>query len=375
MKTMDDVNLQISVLNSLPDAVMISDTTGVIIYSNSSAQNLFGYEGCELEGEPLTMLMSGNMQHAHRSHEDNFFKSNLQTGRKLDTGKTFSARHKNGESIEVSISLSRIQSDGNTFALTIIRDVRAMVSLKKQFYQAQKMEAIGVLASGTAHDFNNHLAAINGNVYLLEKNLEKGNHEVVGTKILAIKESVETAGAIAKRLLSLSRHEHTLTEPIEIVGLMSQGFEVAKGVLPKNINHYCELCSNSITILGNKTELQQVLLNLLINARDAVAKTKHNPTILCSVSEYIPDELFVKKYPILNNKKVARISVKDNGHGIAPDKVDRVFEPFFTTKKDGEGSGLGLAMVYGAIQSHQGAIEVSSKLGSGTTFNLFFPIH
>ncbi|TLS76681.1 response regulator [Mariprofundus erugo] len=218
-----------------------------------------------------------------------------------------------------------------------ISEVRRQ-EMESQFIQSQKMEAIGTLAGGIAHNFNNTLAAMMSNIYLAR---------------LASKNNPDAL----KRLNDLLSAERSL----------------AVNVIDKNIELKFDVCRSPLTVLGDCNQIQQVLMNLLVNARDAVEKIDH-PKITCTLRPFKADAAFLHKHPQLHHHSLARLSVCDNGCGIDPEIMARVFEPFFTTKEVGRGTGLGLAMVFGSVNMHGGIVDVVSESGLGTCIYLYFPL-
>ncbi len=160
---------------------------------------------------------------------------------------------------------------------------------------------------------------------------------------------------------------------VPLTSFLKQAFKLAQSSISKEISCSCNICQDELFINGDITQIQQIVMNLMNNARDALSNTDQ-AEIICSLSPYVADDLFLQKFPELEGTRFAHLSVRDNGSGIPAEKLDKVFEPFFTTKKAGEGTGLGLAMIYGAIQSHKGAIEVESECGKGTTFHIYLPL-
>ncbi len=283
-------------------------------------------------------------------------------------------KHRDGYEVIVLSRAYLVHSDSDDKAVRLVGthvDITAYKRLENQLLQSQKMEAIGTLVGGIAHDFNNMLGAIQGNVYLT-KLLLNNNPEAI-EKLASIERLGLRAADMVQQLLTFARKDTVETERLYLNEFMQEAFKLSRNAIPENIESSCKLCDELLIIDGSATQLQQVLMNLLNNASHAVAD-RAQPCIDCSLTAFISDAAFLKRHPSLKEGRFASITVQDNGHGIAEDHLNNIFEPFFTTKEVGEGTGLGLAMVYGAIQSHGGAIEVESRLEEGTAFHIYLPL-
>ncbi|MCF6208489.1 MAG: ATP-binding protein, partial [Ghiorsea sp.] len=242
---------------------------------------------------------------------------------------------------------------------------------EERFFQAQKMETIGTLVGGIAHDFNNMLAGINANLFMIKREAKEGSN--IQRRSVDIEQLVMRASDMIKQLLTFARKDHVELERLDLVSFITEAFKLAEVSISENIQTGLENNCETLLIQGNKTQLQQVLMNMLNNARDAV-KDESTPVILVKVDKYVPNQVFKQKYPNLTAEEYATITVIDNGKGIPEGEVDKVFEPFYSTKEVGKGTGLGLAMCYWAIQSHGGTIRVQSMVGQGTGFKIYIPI-
>ncbi len=242
--------------------------------------------------------------------------------------------------------------------------------VEEQFRQAQKMEALGTLVGGLAHDFNNILAGIMGNIYLIRKyvNDDKALKHLDHTQILS-----QRGADLIKQLLAFARKGSVNTSVFLACEFMRETLKLAQVGIPKNIHLECHTKNEELMLCCDISQLQQAVLNILNNARDAVEGVSA-PQIDISLSTFEADENFHQKHPNLETSSLARISLHDNGVGIEHEHINKIFEPFFTTKSIDKGTGLGLAMVYGCITRFGGAIEVESEKGVGTTFHLYIPL-
>jgi len=257
------------------------------------------------------------------------------------------------------------------FGLSVVRHRNDNALLEEQLRQAQKMEAVGILAGGIAHDFNNMLASMMGNIYLIRKKIKVDS--AVQEKLEQVEKTGFHAAEMISQLLTFARKGVVHMQPLVLGSFLQETFAMLRSSVPENIDFTLDVSDTEYTVKGDPTLLQQVLLNIVINAKHAVA-AQNNPIIHIALHVLTADEALWKRHPELLHKPCVCLSLEDNGCGIAKNDLNKLFEPFFTTKGVGEGTGLGLAMVYGAVQSHAGAIEVDSEQGKGSVFRLYLPL-
>ncbi len=257
------------------------------------------------------------------------------------------------------------------FGIEVLRNRQAREMLEEQFVQAQKMEAVGALAGGLAHDFNNMLAGMLGTVYLVRNTLT--DHPEAREKLKLVETTGFRAAGMLAQLLTFARKGATNMQPMSLPSFLKEAFKLAHGGVPENISFTLVVPEGECVVLGDATLLQQVLLNLVTNARHAVTGRVH-PVIHVSLKVSEANEALWKRHPDIPRKRYVRLTVEDNGRGVPEACRGKLFEPFFTTKSAGEGTGLGLSMVYGAVQSHHGVIEVESEEGTGSAFHVFLPL-
>jgi len=273
---------------------------------------------------------------------------------------------------EVEKRTSELQESNLKLASEVESHKETNLELSKaeqKFYQAQKMEALGTLVGGIAHDFNSLLSGINANIFLIQRHIK--DKPQVQTPLDDIERMIFHASNMTKQLLTYARRDEVKKDSYNLSLFMKEGVKLLLSTLPSRIKLDTIITNTPLQIFGSSTQLQQVLMNLVNNARDALSKSD-TPFIRLVVSTLSEAKSHRVKHPVTGDW--AFISVSDNGEGIGKQYLEQIFEPFFTTKETGEGTGLGLAMCYGAVQSHQGIIEVESHQGKGTTFYVYLPL-
>ena len=249
------------------------------------------------------------------------------------------------------------------------RDITERRKLEAQFRQAQKMESIGMLAGGIAHDFNNILSAIMGNLYLAK--LEAAEQPALLEPLDNISQAAKRAGDLVNQILTFSRQNKQERDPLKLNHVVIEALKLLRASVPATIRIQTDL-TQTPTVLANATAIHQVIMNLGTNAWHAM---RESPGILKVEMDVIEVDVdFAGAHPGLHRGGYVRLRVSDTGHGMDAATLERIYDPFFTTKPVGEGTGLGLAVVLGIMQSHDGAITVYSEPGHGTTFHLYFPV-
>jgi len=251
------------------------------------------------------------------------------------------------------------------------QDISERKQLEEQLVQSQKMEAIGTLVGGIAHDFNNMLAGITGHLYLAKEQIS--DMPDIVNDLNNVEDIAFRAADMIEQLLTFARKSRVNTKPVPLNPFIKQTLKLLRTSVPENIELHQEICSDALQIKGDSTQLHQVLLNLINNARDAV-EGKDRPCITIRLEAWHPDEIFISHHTYFADKPYAHLSIEDNGCGMSEQQIEHLFEPFYTTKEQGKGTGLGLSMSFGAIKMHHGFIEVESIEGKGSTFHLYLPL-
>jgi len=352
------------------EAILITDKHGNIEYVNSSFSKLTGYSPKEALYNSLAMLNSGSQDAAfYENLWSSVLKGETWQGKVID-------KRKDGSFYPALLTISPIHeessnNDSFTHFVVIQSDLTHLEDAEARFQQAQKMEAVGTLVGGIAHDFNNMLAGITGNLYLAKKRVQ-AQPEVVA-KLDNIEQLSLRAAEMIQQLLTFSRKGIVDIKPLSLTPFIKETLKFLSTSVPENIILHQDVCNDDLLIKGDVTQLHQVLMNLINNARDAVENSPQ-PAITIALQACEVDAAMVSNKADVEAGLYARLSVSDNGEGIANDQMDALFDPFFTTKPVGKGTGLGLAMVYGAVKTHHGYIDVESTQGSGSTFHIYIPL-
>jgi len=357
-----------NLVETTSDWIWEIDEYGTYIYVSPKVQDILGYKPEEIIGRtPFDLMPSKEAQ-----------KISSEFALIVESKQPFSGLinenlHKSGKVITLESSgVPILAEDGALLGFRgIDRDITKHRQLEEQFNQSQKMEAVGTLVGGIAHDFNNTLAGITGNLYLAKKSAAELPDVVA--RLSVVEELAYSSAVMINQLLTFSRKDNVQMHAIALPSFLRELIKLQEVVIPENINlKYC-IQDSSMVIKGDVNLLQQALINLINNARDAVEGVS-DPTITIRLDHSDVDEKFIQKHSPLKSIDVACISVSDNGQGIKQSNIKHLYEPFFTTKEVGKGTGLGLSMTYGAIQSHEGWIDVESKEGEGSTFLVYLPL-
>jgi len=349
------------------DYVMILNRDCVIGYLNSAARNSMGYTQEETIGKVAYFARPGvRMNEPYQQIWQALESDGAWEGKLSD-------RRKDGSHYPALCSIAALKDPHGVVAhyVLIQKDMTAYESLEEQFRQAQKMEVLGTLVGGIAHNFNNMLAGIVGNVYLAKASTK--HLPDVQVKLKTIEQLSFDAADMIKQLLAFARKSMVTMKAFGFGYLVKESCKLYKTSLQESIDFQCTITNEALPIHGDAMQLQQVLFNLLNNARDALAG-RDAPVITVLLERFAVDDAFLKVHPNMDIRDFAHLSISDNGLGIPRENMQNIFEPFFTTKTVGEGAGLGLAMVYGSIQEHGGIIEVQSEEGKGTRVQVYLPL-
>ncbi len=354
---------------SAGDAIFILDTKGHILTVNSMACEMLGYTREELMSMTLNQL---NTREEAKRAPDRIARLMAHGHLKFETVH----QHKNGSPIPIEVSARLITWEGQPAIMGICRDITARKTgekerekLRDQLTQAQKMEAIGTLAAGVAHDFNNILAIILGNTELNMADIPGSN--LARQRLDDVRKACLRAKDVIRQILSFSRKSKTELRTLNIATVVTESLKFLRASIPTSIDIRQNIPNDTFHIVGDPTQIHQVMINLCINAAHAMEDKEGILEVAVGNTEIDKDT--ASKDPALHPGFYVQLSVSDTGNGISPDVIDRVFDPYFTTKDVAEGTGLGLSVVHGIVKGHHGRISVKSKPGKGTIFKILFP--
>ena len=271
--------------------------------------------------------------------------------------------------VEATLSCTRLPDGTVANYITVQRDVTLELKLEQQYRQAQKMEAIGALAGGIAHDFNNILAAILGYTQIAIDTVQ--DRPATRKHLQAILKATDRAISLVRQILTFSRKTDQEQKPVMPKIVIKEAVKLLRASLPSTIEIRQNIRSDSV-VIADPTQIHQVVMNLCTNA--GYAMQEHGGSLEVSLVDVDLDAESAEQYPGLSPGRHIKLLVADTGSGISPEIIERIFDPFFTTKPHGEGTGLGLSVVHGIIESCGGAISVHSEPGRGTTFEIYLPV-
>lgn len=354
-----------SIIECSSDAIVIYALDGVIVTWNTAAERIYGYSASEVLGRPRSLLIPSDQP-------DDLSKivKRLKRGERIQRFETIHVR-KDGQRIDVSMTISPVKDANEQIvgAAAIARDVSDRKLLEKKLQQAQKMEAIGQLAGGIAHDFNNLLSVINGYCELLEQ--EMAQNGTPGRGCEQIKKAGERAACLTRQLLAFSRQQVLEPTVLDLNAVIVDLEKMLKRLIGEDVEFKTLLDPKLRPVKADRGQIEQVIMNLVVNARDAMP---NGGRLVIQTANVTVDHEFARRNDFKCSGPYVWLSVDDSGIGMDAETKARIFEPFFTTKEVGKGTGLGLSTVYGVITQSGGHIEVHSQVGQGTNFQIYLPI-
>lgn len=389
-----------SAFEAAPDAILAVDADGMVRLVNSRALLLFGYQREELMGQPVDMLVADQARLSHASHRAGY--ATDRTPRVMGVGLEPACRHKDGTEFPVAITLSSLTTEEGVFVLAAVRDITDRIrleekrgqreasvkverdeekaSLEGQLQQAQRLESVGRLAGGVAHDFNNLLAGIMNYAGIVSHGLQeemtrRGLSEDNAFRGLAddigqITHVARRAAALTRQLLIFSRRTVVRPEVLDLNAVVGDMEEMLRRTIGQNVDHLGTVFAPDLPLIkADRGQIDQVVMNLVVNARDAMPG---GGQIEIETAKVEVDGM-IGRLRGIDPGTYARLIVSDTGTGMSPEVIERAFEPFFTTKAKSEGSGLGLATVYGIVREGGGEVSIESQPGRGTTVRVDLP--
>ncbi len=358
-----------TMLNSIGDAVIACDLEQKITRINHIACKLTEWSADDAIGKPITEVFNiVNKSTPHKT--ENPITRIFRTKEIIMFTSDTILITKSGEKINIEDSGAPILDDNNNIygAILVFRDVSEKAKIETQLRQSHKLEAIGLLTSGIAHDFNNIIMGILGNAELLKFELKDEEEKLEYAQCII--DASNNATNIIKRLLAFSRDTQYCEAPVSLHKSINSILKIIHHTFSKRIKIVCNLNAEKDTVIGDDSMLQQTILNLAINARDAMPDQQ-------GILEFATENVYISSRETVSglpNGAYIKFTVKDNGTGIPPEIIDNIFDPFFTTKEAGKGTGLGLSSAYGTIRRMNGQITVESTVGEGTVFTILLPV-
>lgn len=350
-----------ALIESLPVAIARLSPEGKIIFANAAARALLGADA--RPGAAIGALVEG----LGRSMETRI----AEALRGDSSGRPEIARAEpGGREVFLQVSLTRLTIDGENALVAVLADATELKTLEAQFVQSQKMQAVGQLAGGVAHDFNNLLTAISGHTDLLLHRHDVGDSDYAD--LTQVRQNANRAAALVRQLLAFSRKQTLRPKVVNLPDALGEISHLLNRLLGERVTLQMENASDVYLVKVDERQFEQVVMNLVVNARDAMV---NGGTVLIRTQNCRVEAETRRGRAVMPRGDYVRIDVIDTGTGIPADKRDQIFEPFYTTKRTGEGTGLGLSTVYGIIKQTGGFIFVDSTVGQGTTFSIYLPRH
>jgi PAS domain S-box-containing protein len=355
------VREQAALLDSAHEAIFVKDMEDRIIYWNKGAERIYGWTSEEALGQTCSELL--------HFYPDRYQEAQTILMAKGEWNGEMVKRTKSGRKIILDVSWTLVRDDAGKprSILAINSDITDQKKLEEQFLRAQRMESIGTLAGGIAHDLNNALAPILMGVAVLE--LEEMNPELKDV-IKTIKLSAQHGTELVKQVLTFSRGMEGQRMRVNVATVVKELVKVTKDTLPKNTEVELNVATDLWIVTADPTQIHQVVINLFVNARDAMP---NGGKITIELENQVLDEIYAQMNPQSTAGAFVTITVTDTGEGIPPELQDRIFDPFFTTKQVGKGTGLGLSTVLGIVKGHGGFINLYSEKGRGSSFKVYLP--
>jgi PAS domain S-box-containing protein len=359
--------LLIAALESANDGIIVTDLQGRMQHVNAAAERLHGYDRQDLLGNTPRIVKAG-------VHSKEFFEEMWQTILNRQSWQSeLVNRRKDGTLIDVSLAISPIVDPQGqlTNFVGIYRDVSERKNIERQLFHAQKMQSVGTLAGGVAHEFNNLLAGIQGYASLALR--EKGLNEGIREFLDFIVQLSDRAANLTRQLLAFARKPALTRSPVSMQRLLESTAKLVQHTLNIEISLDFDPAAATLLALADSNQLQQVLVNLVINARDATPRTALKP-IAFRLRRQTPQGAMPAFPQNVPAGDYLVLEVEDQGQGMSPEVLSQAFDPFFTTKEVGQGTGLGLPVAFGIINGHQGHLTIESQEGQGTLVRIFLPV-
>ena len=354
------------ILDIAPEAVISIDGDHRIVLFNKGAERLFGYSPGEIMGRSIDILLPENARACHGAHIRRFAESE-DTSRLMSDRDDVTGLKKDGSEFPAEASISALDHQGEKILTVMISDVSQRRQAEDQLRQSQKMEVVGQLTGGIAHEFNNLLTVIVGNLEVATDSISDG---AARKSIASAMKGAMRAAELTSQLLAFSRTKALKAEYIDPNALVRETHLMLRQTLGETVSIDIQLAAGELAVFADKNLLEGALLNLSLNARDAMPE---GGALTLSTGTQILDAAQLSHHPNVVAGNYVVLEVSDTGTGMGAKVLERVFDPFFTTKDVGEGTGLGLSMVHGFVEQSGGFIDIESEEGHGTKVGIYLP--
>jgi PAS domain S-box-containing protein len=382
--------LPVGWLEVAPDAIVGVTSDGLIVLANARVEALFGYTREELIGRPVEILVPEGARPLHPGKRARYALD--PRPRLMDGSSELTARRQDGTQFPAEISLSPIATENGTITFAAIRDVTERRALQAErealraqaereqaenrSHQSQRLESLGQLAGGVAHDFNNLLSVILNYASFVEEEIravsgaDQARWDAALKDLQQIQGAAQRGAGLTHQLLTFGRREVVRPRVLSLNAVVSNVEQLLQRTLDEQIDLVAELAPDLWPVMADPGQIEQVLVNLAVNARDAMP---NGGVLRIDTANVVVDEAYSANHHGLSPGRHVRLRLSDNGSGMSEKVLEHAFEPFFTTKPKGEGSGLGLATVYGIILRMDGFVKIMSRPGEGSTFFMLIP--
>jgi len=360
-----------TILKSIGDGLIVTDQNGFVTFMNPFAEALTGWRQDAALGKNVTKVFRIIDEQTRDLSEPRIakvFQDGIAVSVSLENQILLDSRDDTETAVDITAAPIIDDKGNSTGGVLVFRDITEQKQLQKHLQHTQKMEAAGTFALGIAHEFNNSLAAIHGYAQLLVRELKPKNPMV--EYLQKISERCKQTAELAQKMLNYSRPDIGEMAPVNVNQVLEEVQQLLRQTLPSQIKLECKLQKDLSFVMAGSTQLEQVLLNLVMNAIDAMP---NGGKVSLKSRMVEPDEGFRRTHVWAKKARYVEVMVKDAGKGMPPEVLERIFDPFFTTKEPGKGTGLGLSITYSTLENYDGSILAESQVGQGSCFKIYLP--
>ncbi|WP_322797378.1 two-component system sensor histidine kinase NtrB [Tepidiforma sp.] len=353
-----------------PDGILLVDRSGAIRGMNGAAERIFGVREAEALGISVQQFVAPERREAHGELMSEFFRTAVSP-REMADREPVEAVRADGQRFWADVSLIPISTEGGPGVVCIVRDVTARIEMEAQLRRAERLESLRMLSAGLAHDFNNVLAVVIGNAEFAMSLVAAESPARMAMQ--DIRDAAGRAAELVQQMMRFAGRMQSQRSAVELTGLTREMLHLLRGGLAANVLAQTDFADEPLVVQGDPVGLRQVVLNLVINAAEAMSRQGGRLTVRTGAQAVT--RAYLRSCAFAPDAAPARygyIEVADTGHGMDRETLSHVFDPFFTTKRHGR--GLGLASVVGVVRDHHGAIHVASRPGHGTVFRVLIPL-